>query len=311
MKNKIIFTLLLFLSIYAIAEVTSVLYQASGISRFKLIKEASGLRRTSTLSQNYDLYREWSEVGGEQLYLVSSKLQRDSYLDADHVTGSLSWSVRRGPHLETQVWGKSEVADSLRLNEEFGLIVTGLSGCCDTATGYRLYDIASGKLMMSFNDFSGRELVRQPFSLQIPNSPLRERFVGALLPNSSRDLDFKAPVEGKARVMILKYGTPFLKQKLQVDVVADENFVPAVMKFVLERDPSVANSDKIEIRDERVELWNIDGASTAGAVEGVIVKIVISTSEGQKVLRIPIKGDRLHLASAEIPAGVQIRSLSF
>ncbi len=174
-------------------------------------------------------------------------------------------------------------------------------------TGYRLFNLETGRLLMSFNDFNYRFKVTQPFSLEVPNSPLVIRYLGLISQDSTRDRDFIEPVPGKQAALLIKYANNQLRQRLQVDMPATEGYGISVLEARLERDPAVPNSDRIEFREDQAILWNIDGATGAGSISGVLLKVVLDAGLGQKVIKIPVKNDRLDLESAQIPSGVSVR----
>ncbi|WII71099.1 hypothetical protein QJS83_11565 [Bdellovibrio sp. 22V] len=306
-KTSKVLSLFIILSVIAaMAGGAELLYEASGTASFKLFKDANGIRSTLTTSQNYDLYRDYTEVDGEQLYLVSSHKSVQTYLDAEGLTGTISWTVRKGAQLQNVLWGKTETATELNVHGNKPVLVTGLGGCCAAMTGYRLYDIENGRLLMSFNDFSFREKVTQPFSLEVPNSSLKTRWVGVLSGDSTRDRDFETPQTGKTATLLVKYASNVLKQKLQIDMEVEKGWAPSVLEVKMEKDPSIANSDKIEIHDEQVTLWNIDGSTNPAEISGVILKITLNGGKGDKIVKIPVKGDQLDVDHAVVPAGVDL-----
>ncbi|WP_413942636.1 hypothetical protein [Bdellovibrio sp. HCB-162] len=296
-------------AIAALAAAGELLYESSGVSSFKLVKNPEGARTMTMTSQDYDVYRKYTQQGGEELFLVSSAKTVDQFLDAEGIAGNISWSVRKGPRLETVLWGKTEQATELNVHGSQPVVVSGLGGCCAEMTGYRLFDIESGRLLMSFNDFSYHEKVVQPFSLEVPNSDLRIRYIGVISQDSTRDRDFVAPDAGKEAAILIKYANEALKQKLQVDMDVAKGYAVSVMEVKLEKDPSVPGSGKIEIQDDQVRLWNIDGATSPSAISGVLLKIVLDGGKGTKTLKIPVKNDQFDLNSAQIPLGVSVHPI--
>ncbi|WP_415063683.1 hypothetical protein [Bdellovibrio sp.] len=316
MKTKILartsktITFIIVLScLAALASASQLLYESSGISNFKLVQSTEGSRTITKTSQDYEVFRNYTEPGGEELYLVSSAKTVTQYLDAEGITGGVSWSVRKGPRLENVLWGKSEQATELNVHGVQPVLVSGLGGCCAEMTGYRLFDIPSGRLLMSFNDFSWREKVTQPFSLEVPNSTLAFRYIGAISQDSTRDRDFVDPTPGKQAALLLKYANESLKQKIQVDMEVETGYGVSVLEFKLEKDPTAPNSDKVEIQDNQVRLWNIDGATNPSQISGVLLKVVLDAGKGEKILKIPVKNDQLDLNQAIIPSGVTIHPI--
>lgn len=316
MKTKILartsktITFIIVLScLAALASTSQLLYESSGISNFKLIQSAEGARTITKTSQDYDIFRNYTEQGGEELYLVSSAKTVTQYLDAEGITGGVSWSVRKGPRLENVLWGKSEQATELNVHGAQPVLVSGLGGCCAEMTGYRLFDITSGHLLMSFNDFSWHERVTQPFSLEVPNSTLAFRYIGAISQDSTRDRDFVDPTAGKQAALLLKYANESLKQKIQIDMEVEQGYGVSVLEFKLEKDPNAPNSDKVEIQDNQARLWNIDGATAPNQIGGVLLKVVLDAGKGSKTIKIPVKNDQFDLNSATIPSGVTIHAI--
>lgn len=303
-----VFFSIIFLFVLSAAAASQLLYQTSGVNSFKLFLDDNGTRRAVRTSHSFDLFRKFLPAGGEELFLVSSNKTVTTYLDAEGTGGQVSWSVRKGPKLEKVLWGKTEQATDLFVHEEFPVLVTALAGCCAEMTGYRLYDLETGKLIMSFNDFAWEEKVTQPFSLEIPNSDLRPRFIGLISQDSTRDRDFVAPAPGKQAALLIKYAVETQKQRLQIDMEIAAGSGISVLDVSWEPDTTVPDSDKIEFRGNKITLWNIDGVKDPAQISGVILKITIDAGMGEKTVKIPVKGDKFDLSAAEIPDGVSINA---
>lgn len=309
-KTSKAITLLIVLSaIAALAASAELLYSSSGTSRFRLYKAENGLQYYTKTSQDYEVHHNYVLDGQEELLLVSSSKTLRVNLNAEGISGNISWNVRKGPRFETVSWGRTENATELNVHGFQHVLVSGLGGCCAEMTGYRLFDITNGRMLMSFNDFSYRDKVIQPFSLEVPNSPLRIRYIGALSQDSTRDRDFGAPQLGKRAVLLIKYVNESLKQKIQVDMEVADGYAASVLEMKLEKDPTAPNNEKIEIQEDQVRLWNIDGATSPSQIAGVLLKVVLNAGNGDKTLKIPIKNDQFDFASAEIPPGVAIHLL--
>lgn len=305
-------TLLIVLSaIAAMAATTELLYEASGTASFKLYKDTkSELRSTVIQSQDFELARHYTAAEGEKLFLVNIKKTVQRYLDAEGIVGTATWNVRTGDKLQTQLWSRTESATEVNVHPEQPVLVSGLGGCCAEMTGYRLFNIETGRLIMSFNDFAWKEKVVQPFSLEVPNSTLATRYIGAITQDSTRDRDFVEAAPGKKAALLVKYANEMLKQKLQVDMETAQGYGISVMEFSMERDPSVPGSDKIELQgNDRAVLWNVDGASSPSVISGVILKIVLDAGLGQKTIKIPVRNDELDLDSSVIPSGIEIHPI--
>lgn len=275
----------------------------------KLMADEVGARKIVKTVQDFETFQDYSDLNGNQLYLLSSTKNITHYLDAEGIEGSISWSVRGGGHLEKELWTRTESsATELNLHGLRPLLVSGLGGCCGAMTGYRLFDLKTGRLLMSFNDFSFSERVVQPLSLEVPNSSLGTRYIGAIGQDSTRDRDFISPVAGKQAALLLKYASDSLKQKIQVDMQVASDYAPSVLEFKIENDPAVQGSETVSIRDNQAELWHIDGSVDARQIGGVRLKVTIDAGLGSKTLFIPVRQDRLDLGSAVIPSGVTVRS---
>ncbi len=307
---KFLFVLTFFVGASVFALATQLLYQSSGVSRFKLQRSTpDGSRTIVHTSQDYDWYRQFSEEGGDQLFLLSSSKTTTHYLDAEGITGTTSWTVRSGPRLERLLWSRTEPVTELNLNGHYPVVVSGQGGCCGELTGYRLFNLETGRLLMSFNDFAYHERVTQPFSLEIPNSDLSVRYIGGLSQDSTRDRDFVSPTAGMQATLLLKYADTSLRQKIQIDMNVATGYAPSVIELKIEKDPAIAGSDRVEIRDNQIQLWNIDGVTNPTQIQGVLLKIVLNAGFGDKTIKIPVRSDRLHLGAAAIPAGVAIRNI--
>ncbi|NUN04943.1 MAG: hypothetical protein HUU57_04190 [Bdellovibrio sp.] len=293
----------------AMAATGHLLYESSGTSKFQLFKDPQGTHSVVQTSQDYQTHVKYSEVSGAEFYLVGSQKTLRYHLDADGVTGSISWSVRKGEDFSKKLWSRTESATTLNVNNNLPVIVSGLSGCCAEQTGYRLFDIESGQLLLSFNDFLMREKVVQPYVLSVPNSSLAARYIGVISQDSTRDLDFVDATVGKQAVLLIKYAADSLKQKIQLDMDVAAGFAPSILEVSLHKDPSVVDSAKIEIVDGHATLWNVDGTTAANAITGVYLKLVVDAGNGAKIVKIPVKNDQFDLTGAELPQGVVIHPI--
>lgn len=297
-------------AVAAVAVAVQVLYQSSGTSHFILMQDEEGMRKVVRTFQDYEIFQDFSEVNGSQIYLISSTKKLTQNLDAEGVSGSISWTVRTGAQLEKELWTRTEAsATELNLHGARPVLVSGLGGCCGAMTGYRLFNLKTGRLLMSFNDFFYSDRVVQPISVEVPNSNLGVRYLGGVGQDSTRDRDFINPTPGKQATLLIKYASDALKQKLQVDMPVASGYGPSVLEFKLESDPAVPGSELVNIRDNQAELWNIDGSSDASQIGGVLLKVTLDAGFGSKTLYIPVRQDRLDLGSASIPAGITVRSI--
>lgn len=288
----------------------SLLYQTTAESNFKLSQSSqAGLVATKT-THAYDIYRSFAEGIGETLYLISSSKKIDQDLNSEGASGYISWTVRTGPRMEHKIWSKAESATVLNIHGYLPYMTTGLSGCCAELTGYRLYNIETGKMLMSFNDFKNKEVVTQPYSLEVPNSSLAHRFIGVISQDSTRDRDFTQASSGKASVALVKYASDVLKQKLQVEMAVAAGHAASILEVSLEKDPMSPASASIELIDGNATLWNIDGEENPHLISGVLLQIIVDGGLGSKVIKIPVKNDQFDLNSAEIPNEVLVRSLA-
>lgn len=307
-KTFLVGALLLSLTSLTAIAAQTIFYQATGPSSFKYYINSDGQKVAEKTIQNYDVVRSYDDV--ETLYLVDSQLNRKEYINLDGVAGNLKWTVRSGDAFGSVLYSKNETSTDYGFSDLGPLMITALDGCCDAKLGYRLYDVPTGKLILSFNDFTNAEVVRHPFSLDIPNSKLGFRFIGAISGDSTRDLDFVAPEAGYTNTMLLKYAsrTEFF-QRIQVDMQVADGYAPSIFEVKLEADPSVPLSDKIEFREGVATMWNIDGATDPNTIQGVQLRVVVNGGGDDKVIIIPVVNDRLNLEKAQIPAGVKIHAL--
>ncbi len=306
-NQKTLLVLALLLSLTALATET-IFYQTSGTSSFKYYTNANGQKVAEKTIQNYDVVRSYGDV--QALYLVDSQLDRKEYINLDGISGNLKWTVRTGNEFGNVLYSKSEMATDYGFSDLGPLMVTSLDGCCGSVAGYRLYDVPTGNLIISFNDFTESEVVRHPFALDIPNSKLGYRFVGVISGDSTRDLDFIPPASGYINTMLIKYAssTAFY-QRIQVDMQVADGYGPSIMSAALEADPTVVDSNKISFLDGVAQMWNIDGATDPNSISGVQVHFVVNGGLGDKVIIIPVVNDRLNLEKAQIPSGVKIQLL--
>ena len=307
---KLIAASILVFSLAAFA-VEQTLYSTSGFSSFLLKKDVDGFRQVIRTIQDYHLLTTFNPDSSQNLYLVDSKLMRRYSIDADGVFGSLSWSVRTGDQLQHALWNKTENATLIDYDESYNLVVTGLEQCCGAMTGYRIYDVTNGNLIISFNSFTFDQVVTHPFVMDVPNSSMPPRFLGVVSSDSTRDQDFQAPAEGMVNTALVKFGskTKFY-QRLQIDMQVADGFAPSILSATWEKNPAIPDSDKIEFNGTIAEMWNIDGSSNPDDIQGVQLKIIVNGGDGDKAVIIPVVKDRLSLDSATVPVGVSLKALS-
>lgn len=311
MKNtRRLLTLLIVLSALAAVAAGSVsYYESTGASSFHYFINQTGSSEIHTVHQKYDLYRSY-ENGEDRLYLIQSQSSIAYELEAEGVRGQLKWDVRTGTKLENSLWNRTEEATSLEINHDFGLVVSGLAGCCGQIAGYRVFDIKSGKFIMAFNNFKDAEVVRNPFVLSVPNSDLSPRLIGLVSVDSTRDLEFETAPSGMVNVGVLKYASKTdLFQSVQIDMDTSAGFAPSILEVQLLPDPRVPESDRIEFRQDTALLWNLDSQTDPRLISGVVLKVVLNGGQGDKVIIIPVTRDRLNIKKAVIPRGVSLRLL--
>ena len=311
-QKKYLFASVTLFSAIAGAVATTIYFKTSGLSSFTYYKDSSGALIAQKTIQNYDIIEDY-KIQAQQpiLYLLETQLTNSQYLNVDGVQGSLKWDVRSGNKLQNVLWSKTEQANSYGISDlDEPYMLTGLEGCCDSRTGYRLYDVTSGRLIISFNDFTESQVVRHPFTLDIPNSKLGYRFIGVIAGESTRDLDFVKPDDGYSNIAWVKYAskTKFY-QRIQVDMTVKSGWGASILDLELEADPTVANSDKIEFRNGIASMWNIDGATDPSQIQGVQLRMVVNGGDDDKTIIIPIRNDRLNLEKAQVPTGVKIHAL--
>lgn len=299
------------LSTLAAMAASTVLFSRKGVSEFSFVQDSSGSRTIQKNVDEFEVRRQYNATTDDNdLYLVTTNKKTTEYFDAEGITGTLTWNVRKGPKFETLLWSKAESATEMNVHWGQPMLVTGLAGCCAEMTGYRMYNYITGKMIMSFNDFSYSMVpVTQPFSLEIPNSPLAFRYIGLISQDSTRDRDFVPPAAGKSAALLIKYANEALKQKIQVDMVTAPGYGISVMEVKLEKDPAAPNSDKIEFDDKHALLWNIEGSSNAADIGGVQLKVVLNAGEDDKTLIIPVKNDQFDLSAATLPIGVSLNAV--
>lgn len=290
--------LLLFPTVVGAMGTYKLLYSAKGEASLE-VSEQEGLRTAVKRTQDYEIHRRYSEEAGEEEFLVSSAQKIEFYLNAEGVTGEASWTVRSGADFSRRLWGKTEQATELNVHDSLPVLVTGLWGCCGSMTGYRLYNLETGRMLMPFNDFSFRNKVVQPFSLEIPNSRLSTRWLGVLSADSTRDFSGKAKRPGYTAGLLIHYVGGSATQKLQVDVPLKPGYGLSVLYVGVERDPQVKDSKKIEIMDNQVVMWNLDGLQDGRKVQGVVVRIDMDWGDGAYSLRLPLRGDQLVLPASK------------
>ncbi|WP_413587566.1 hypothetical protein [Bdellovibrio sp. HCB274] len=311
--NRVKWILLGVTSLAAVAFAAEhIFFQTAGTSAFGYVKDINNLRQVNKVLQNYELLVIYNQQNSkDDLYLVDTNLKTKYSLDVDGITGKLKMNTRTGDNLQTLLWEKAEDATEVNYDHEFGLVTTGLSQCCGANTGYRIYDVKSGYLILSFNSFSDNPVVQHPFVLDVPNSQMPQRYIGIIGADSTRDQDFGAPDAGKVKTALVKMGiVNKFYQRLQIDMAVASGYAPSILSVTMEKDSNVTGSDKIEISRDVATLWNIDGSTEPNAVEGVQIKIILNGGLGDKTVIIPVLKDRLSLDQATVPEGVSLKALA-
>lgn len=311
-QKKYLFACAILFSTLAGAAATTIYFKASGTSSFLYYRNPQGALIAQKTIQNYDVIEDYKAQAQQPvLYLLETQATNAQYLNADGAQGTLKWDVRGGDKLQNILWSKTEQANDYGLSDlDEPYMLTGLDGCCDSRTGYRFYDVTSGKLILSFNDFTESQVVQHPFTLDIPNSKLGYRFIGIITGESTRDLDFAKPDDGYTNIALVKYASKAkFYQRIQVDMTVKNGWGASILDLKLEADPGVANSDKIEFRNGIASMWNIDGATDPGQIQGVQLRMVVNGGDDDKTIIIPVQNDQLNLDKAQVPAGVKIHAL--
>ncbi|UYL08247.1 hypothetical protein B9G69_014445 [Bdellovibrio sp. SKB1291214] len=302
-----------FLVITAVAAVAvasqHAFFQTAGTSSFGYVIDFNNVRKVQKSIQDYEMLVGYNPDSTQSLYLVDSRLKRAYSLDVDGLTGNLKFSARTGPNLQTELWKKEEPATSINYDHEFLLVTTGVEQCCGAMTGYRIYDVKSGYLILSFNSFSENPVVRHPFVLDVPNSQMPQRYIGVISGDSTRDTDFITPTSGMVKTALVKMGiVGQFYQRLQIDMQVAEGYAPSILSVTMEKNPAVPGSNSIEINNDVATLWNIDAGTDPAAVQGVQLKIVLNGGGGDRTVIIPVIKDRLSVEQATVPAGVALRA---
>lgn len=291
-----------------VASTHEVLFRAAGHSQLEIFKSSTGERFLKKTVQDYEVFQSKETLTEKPFFLLNSTRELITSLDTNKITGTLALSVYGKNNFTRPLWKLSEEATEVRLHDSQPALVTGLGTCC-SFTGYRLYDLLTGKLLLSYNNFGQKNSNPKPFSLKVPNSKLEPRYIGGLSLSSSRDRNFMPSSNGQEAALLITYAHSRHTQKIQIDMDVARGDGAWISGFELIKDPQLASNSAIGIQNGHAQLRNIEGTNKAEDIQGVALKITLDAGLGEKVIVIPVRKDRLDLDSTEIPLGITVRTL--
>jgi len=283
-------------------------YKTSATAEVSLFKNEQGQFSVQTKIPKFQVAMRYTDAGSLPFALVESVTTNSQSYFAEGITGQVNIKVRGGDQMKNVLWSKTEDSTDVSYEEEIDSVVTTLAGCCSSIDTHRAYDLATGKLLISYQGINESTWTRNlPLLIEVPNSKLSKRMIGVITQDSTRDTDFVAPTAGMSAAVLIKYagkGTNF--QKVQIDTQVAQNYgVSTEVKLV-----TFGTQEKMpEIRDGKATLWNADGATSAAQIGGVALEITVSAGLGEKTLILPILQDQLDVGSTMVPAGLVIRKL--
>lgn len=301
----------LFFAIPALTAVTTFaatqfFYKIQGTAELSIFKNEHGQSSIKTRTPKYQVAYKFDETVGQVPVAVIDQVVNQSYsLFAEGIDGDVSIHVWGGAQLKSLVWEKQEKATASSFEESLSGVVTTLAGCCDGHDTHRVYDLDSGKLLISYSEPGSGIL---PFVIEVPNSQLAPRMIGVITLNATRDTDFIAPKQGLTAAALVKYASrDGGYQKIQVDVASRPNYgVNTESELVVF---GVNGDTKPEIRDGKATLWNADGARNPSQITGVAIKLTVNAGDMDMVVWIPVVNDRLDISKAVIPANVALQTI--
>jgi hypothetical protein len=290
---------------------TSVLFEKKDLSSIKQIKTQDGLIADVVHTQDYKVISTFTTDGNYHSQLLDIKKTVTTYEGADGIQGQIELQLFKTSQnrFDTKIWQIKDDSDDYNLNYQPEAIITLKGGCCGATTGARIYDITSGRLIMSYTplvDSVGYQ--KAPFVIEIPNSKL-SRLVGVLSPDSTRDFPevlHKRDEHGFTAAAIIKYATESgIVQKLLLKIKVSEYFAPTLGQVKWK----IPEGSKNEIRDGTATLWEIDGSTNANTIGGLHLLIEIYGENGSSLIKIPIAQDRFDLQNSNVPAEVKLIQL--
>jgi hypothetical protein len=281
-------------------------YNESGTSSVNVTKDSSGhlVIVISTTDFNVDLLYEDVTPTPILLKKISQQTSKESQ---DGVAGKLSVIARgtKKTTFDTILWQIQEDANDGSPVED-SLYLTWQFGCCDSATSYRALNVKTGKLLLSYDDHSGKPegANTMPFVVEVPNSkPTVKRFLGILTESATRDFIAGKTADGLNKLATISYASIDGTLK-KYDLFGQEPSGTSVQVEAEIIDSS--GTGKNEIRANHLTLWTSDGVSDPQkALQGFAIKIsVFGTSKVEAQL--PFAADKLDLTRATLPAGFRI-----
>lgn len=271
-------------------------YTASGTSAVSISRDSQGDEKRTVITTSFEVADRYSG-DKRQGVLLKKTTKITSATNMEGLTGQLSVEARvdQAKVYDKVAWTLNENADDAKLYED-DLYITSLQGCCDSRSGYRAYNVATGKLVMTYDESTIRATTIAPLTVEVPNTSL-VRFLGVTTSGATRDF-VERKIGSLARVATVSWASKNgTIQKAHIYTAGDSYGFETSLVVT-------AGKNKNEINDNRLMLWTADGKTEAAkAFEGFSLQL---KDQDEKVILIPVNGDRLNLGQATVPAGYKL-----
>jgi hypothetical protein len=205
-----------------------------------------------------------------------------------------------GPDRRRQLWSASEPGDGAQVSRRQPVFVVRQSGCCGGRDSFSVFALYSGRRLFSATGADADSCWAQ---LDVPNSGGLARLVALHAAYSMAD---DAAFGGrKETVGLLTYAAPD-RPLARYRLVADS--AEAVADFMGEATVRLAGAGKPPTKPEETDsltLWPANGKRDPAAVGGFAILLHLTPD---KLVSIPVKGDKLDLAAASLPKGLRIEA---
>jgi hypothetical protein len=242
----------------------------------------------------------WIEGGAGPIRLVlrvdTDIVKRDDTegIVAGHI-GVTAWRIE-GADKRRLLWSASELGDRGEISRRQPVFVVRQSGCCGGRDSFSVFSLYGGRRLFSA---TGADAATCWAQMDVPNSGGLVRLVA--LHAAYSIVDDAAFGGRKETVGLLTYAAPD-RPLARYRLVARS--AEAIEEFMGDATVGLAGGGNAEETDS-LTLWPANGKRDPEAIGGFAILLHLTPD---KLVRIPVRGDKLDLAGASLPAGLKIEA---
>ena len=180
-------------------------------------------------------------------------------------------------------------------------VITVNWGCCSERDGSRAYNTFTGQFLLSFTNFCKQG--HRPFVIEVPNTQIPERLLGILIGDSTRDFPAREASDHFPQmvpVAQISYAsqTQGLIDKVLVSIEHTQPYYYGYVGDIQFKTLKPSTRNEFQNETGRFTLWDQDGVKNEKvALNGLNIEFTYFF-EPNVTVTIPIKNDRLDIASA-------------